>query len=39
MSIIDFEAGLGSAGDYLVQVKVIDILGNDTTRTLKVEIK
>jgi adenine-specific DNA-methyltransferase len=27
------------AGDYLVQVKVIDILGNDTTRTLKVQVK
>lgn len=25
-------------GTYLVQVKVIDLLGNDTTRTLKVEI-
>lgn len=28
-----------SPGEYLVQVKVIDILGNDTTRTIKVEIK
>jgi hypothetical protein len=28
-----------AAGNYLVQLKVIDILGNDTTRTLKVEIK
>ena len=27
------------AGVYLVQVKVIDILGNDITRTLKVEVK
>lgn len=27
------------AGAYTVQVKVIDILGNDTTRTLKVEVK
>ncbi|MDQ5826935.1 MAG: PKD domain-containing protein [Chloroflexota bacterium] len=26
-------------GSYTVQVKVIDILGNDTTRTLRVEIK
>ncbi len=26
-------------GSYTVQVKVIDILGNDTTRTLKVEVK
>lgn len=26
-------------GTYTVQVKVIDILGNDTTRTLKVEVK
>lgn len=26
-------------GTYTVQVKVIDILGNDTTRTLKVELK
>lgn len=26
------------AGDYLVQVKVIDILGNDTTRTLKITV-
>jgi hypothetical protein len=25
-------------GAYLVQVKVIDILGNDTTRTLRIEI-
>jgi adenine-specific DNA-methyltransferase len=25
-------------GNYLVQVKVIDILGNDTTRTLRIEI-
>lgn len=28
-----------AAGTYTVQVKVIDILGNDTTRTLKVEVK
>jgi adenine-specific DNA-methyltransferase len=28
-----------AAGTYLVQVKVIDILGNDTTRTLSVEVK
>jgi len=27
-----------AAGTYTVQVKVIDILGNDTTRTLKVEV-
>jgi adenine-specific DNA-methyltransferase len=26
-------------GSYTVQVKVIDILGNDTTRTMRVEIK
>jgi hypothetical protein len=25
-------------GMYLVQVKVIDLLGNDTTRTMKIEI-
>jgi hypothetical protein len=25
-------------GTYLVQVKVIDLLGNDTTRTLKIEV-
>lgn len=27
-----------SAGEYLVQVKVIDILGNDTTHTRKIQI-
>jgi len=26
-------------GKYMVVVKVIDILGNDTTKTLQVEIK
>jgi len=26
-------------GEYVVAVKVIDILGNDTTKTLKVAIK
>jgi adenine-specific DNA-methyltransferase len=28
-----------AAGKYSVMVKVIDILGNDTTKTLEVEIK
>jgi hypothetical protein len=28
-----------AAGKYTVVVKVIDILGNDTTKTLMVEIK
>ena len=28
-----------ASGAYTVQVKVIDILGNDTTRTLKIEVK
>ena len=27
------------AGEYTVVVKVIDILGNDTTKTLKVKVK
>jgi len=27
------------AGEYTVQVKVIDILGNDTTKTLKAKVK
>ena len=27
-----------AAGTYQVQVKVIDLLGNDTTRTLTVEV-
>jgi adenine-specific DNA-methyltransferase len=27
-----------AAGTYQVVVKVIDILGNDTTKTLKVEV-
>ncbi len=27
------------AGEYLVVVKVIDILGNDTTKTVKVKVK
>jgi adenine-specific DNA-methyltransferase len=26
-------------GEYLVVVKVIDILGNDTTKTVKVRVK
>ena len=26
-------------GDYTVVVKVIDILGNDTTKTVKVKVK
>lgn len=29
----------GAAGIYTVQVKVIDILGNDTTKTFQIEIK
>ncbi len=28
-----------AAGDYTVVVKVIDILGNDTTKTAKVNVK
>jgi len=27
-----------TAGEYIVVVKVIDILGNDTTKTLKVKV-
>jgi adenine-specific DNA-methyltransferase len=28
----------GEAGEYTIVVKVIDILGNDTTKTLKVRV-
>ena len=28
-----------AAGEYTVVVKVIDILGNDTTKTVKVKVK
>ncbi len=36
---LDTEHTYEQAGEYVVVVKVIDILGNDTTKTLKVKVK
>ena len=37
--LLETTHGYADAGEYTVVVKVIDILGNDTTKTLKVEVR
>ena len=36
---LEAEHAYTEAGEYAVVVKVIDILGNDTTKTVKVKVK
>ena len=37
--VLDTEHSYAEAGEYIVVVKVIDILGNDTTKSVKLKVK
>ena len=39
MRLVAVVRWLQQSGEYRVVVKVIDILGNDTTKTIKVKVK